>query len=51
MTPFQEDPKIYSQRDMDDMFAKWQKEKVDPLLAEIKEQSLGDARFDACESS
>lgn len=33
----EEDPKIYSQRDMDDMFAKWQKEKVDPLLAEIKE--------------
>jgi len=32
-----EDAKIYSQRDVDEMMAQWEKEQVDPLLEEIKE--------------
>eukprot|EP00439_Symbiodinium_sp_Y106_P062115 s1937_g9.t1 len=32
----EEDPKIYSQMEVDDMYEQWKKEQVDPLLDEIK---------------
>ncbi|CAE7290832.1 unnamed protein product, partial [Symbiodinium pilosum] len=32
----EEDPKIYSQAEVDDMYEQWKKEQVDPLLEEIK---------------
>ncbi|CAE8650802.1 unnamed protein product, partial [Polarella glacialis] len=35
-----EDAKIYSQRDVDEMMKEWEKERVDPLLEELKELKL-----------